>query len=68
MTIFTTNVTSVFLGKEDFIILEDSELLSTQILKTSNTTQFGYNVSWLYPGDRFTIGKYLQTFMFQPVG
>ncbi|MDD5616869.1 MAG: S-layer protein domain-containing protein [Candidatus Methanoperedens sp.] len=58
MTIFTTNVTSVFLGKKDFIILEDSELLSTQILKIyANTTQFGYNVSWLYPGNRFTLGK-----------
>lgn len=58
MTLFTTNVTSVFLGKKDFIILEDSELLSTQILKAyANTTQFGYNVSWLNPGDRFTIGK-----------
>jgi hypothetical protein len=59
MTIFTTNVTSVFLGKKDFIILEDSQLLSTQILEsyTNDTTLFGYNASWLYPGDRFTIGK-----------
>jgi len=58
MTIFTANVSSVFLGQKDFIILKDSELLSTQILKTTaNTTQFGYNNSWLHPGDRFTLGK-----------
>ncbi|MFZ2412114.1 MAG: S-layer protein domain-containing protein, partial [Candidatus Methanoperedens sp.] len=58
MTIFTTNVSSVFLGQKDFIILKDSELLSTRILKTyANTTLFGYNGSWLHPGDRFTLGK-----------
>jgi hypothetical protein len=59
ITIFTTNVTSVFLGKKDFIILENSELLSTQILETytNDTTLFGYNTSWLYPGYRFTLGK-----------
>jgi hypothetical protein len=58
MTIFTTNVSSVFLGQKDFIVLQDSQLLSTQVLKTTaNTTQFGYNSSWLHPGDRFTLGK-----------
>ncbi len=58
MTFFTTNVSSVFLGQKDFIILKDSELLSTQILKTyANTTLSGYNGSWLHPGDRFTLGK-----------
>lgn len=57
-TIFTTNVSSVFLGQKDFIILKDSELLSIRILKTyANTTLFGYNGSWLHPGYRFTLGK-----------
>ncbi len=57
-TIFTSNISSVFLGLNDFIILKDSELLSTQILKTrTNLTQFGYNGSWLHPGYRFTLGK-----------
>lgn len=58
MTIFTTNVSSVFLGQKNFIILNDSELLSIQVLNTTaNTTQFGYNSSWLHPGDRLTLGK-----------
>jgi hypothetical protein len=58
MTIFTTNITSVFLGKNDFIILESPRLISPKIEKTiSNMTIFGYNSSWLYPGYRFTVGK-----------
>ncbi|MCZ7380719.1 MAG: hypothetical protein O8C64_03965 [Candidatus Methanoperedens sp.] len=58
MTILTANVSTVFLGQKDFIVLQDSQLLSTQVLKTTaNTTQFGYNSSWLHPGDRFTLGK-----------
>ncbi|MCX9025575.1 MAG: S-layer protein domain-containing protein [Candidatus Methanoperedens sp.] len=58
MTILTANVSNVFLGQKDFIVLQDSQLLSTQVLKTTaNTTQFGYNSSWLHPGDRFTLGK-----------
>ncbi len=58
MTILTANVSTVFLGQKDFIVLQDSQLLSTHVLKTTaNTTQFGYNSSWLHPGDRFTLGK-----------
>lgn len=58
MTVFTTNITSVFMGQKDFILLEGSQLLSPRIEKTiSNTSIFGYNSSWLYPGYRFTIGK-----------
>jgi hypothetical protein len=58
ITIFSTNITSVFMGQKDFILLEDSQLLSPRIEKTiSNTSIFGYNSSWLYPGYRFTIGK-----------
>jgi hypothetical protein len=58
MTIFTANVSTVFLGQKDFIVLQDSQLLSAQVLKTTaNTTQFGYNSSWLHPGDTFTLGK-----------
>ncbi|MCX9011253.1 MAG: S-layer protein domain-containing protein [Candidatus Methanoperedens sp.] len=58
VTIFTANITAVFQGRPNFILLKDVVALSPQILKvTSNTTLFGYNSSWFRINDTFTVGR-----------
>jgi len=58
VTIFTANITAVFQGRPNFILLKDVVALSPQILKvTSNDTLFGYNNSWFRINDTFTVGR-----------
>jgi hypothetical protein len=58
ITIFTSNISSIFLGSPNFIELNDAMAISPAISKTrANNTLFGYNSSWFKPDDTFTVGK-----------
>ncbi len=58
ITVFTAKVSAISQGKPDFVILSDVSAISPAIMKiTENSTLFGYNSSWLKPGDTITTGK-----------
>ncbi|HEY9204341.1 MAG TPA: S-layer protein domain-containing protein [Candidatus Methanoperedens sp.] len=58
ITLFSANITGVFQGKKNFILLNDVIALSPQILESKvDTPLFGYNASWLKINDTFTIGR-----------
>ncbi len=58
LSIFSTKISSIFLGNPNFILINDVAAISPDILKTTaNATLFGYNSSWFKINDTFTVGK-----------
>ncbi len=58
ITVFTANVSAISQGAPNFVILTGVYGISPQVVKiTSNSTLFGYNSSWLIPGETLSIGK-----------
>src|SRR4030067_2037848 len=58
ITVFSANVSAIFQGTPNFVILTDVYGISPKVIKTyENSTLFGYNNSWLWPGEKLTIGK-----------
>ncbi|MDD5615883.1 MAG: S-layer protein domain-containing protein [Candidatus Methanoperedens sp.] len=58
ITVFTANVSAISQGAPNFVILTGVYGISPQVVKiTSNSTLFGYNSSWLRPGETLSIGK-----------
>lgn len=57
VTVFTANITGIFQGKNNFILLEDVVAISPEIMQiSSNQTLFGYNSSWFSINDTFASG------------
>ncbi|MCG2736152.1 MAG: hypothetical protein L6282_07125, partial [Candidatus Methanoperedenaceae archaeon] len=58
ISVFTAMVSAISQGIPNFVILSDVSAISPAIMKTyENSSLFGYNSSWLKPGDAITTGK-----------
>ncbi len=58
MTVFAAKVSAISQGNPNFVILSDVYAVSPAIMRTTeNSTLFGYNASWLKPGDTITTGR-----------
>ncbi len=57
-TIFRANISEIFGGTSDLVILEDIMALSPEVRKIKdNSTIYGYNSSWLWENNTFMTGR-----------